>query len=57
MANRKKKAAERLSKVLLVRVTTQERKQLEREAKAAAVKLSEWMRRKLLGFVTLSDQS
>jgi hypothetical protein len=45
----KKKAADRRSKVLLVRVTTQERKQLEREAKAEGVKLSEWMRRKLLG--------
>jgi hypothetical protein len=49
MVRLKKKPADKRSKVILVRVTPGERKRLEKEAKSVGVKLSEWMRRKLLG--------
>lgn len=48
MAQLKSSNSEIRSKQIIVRVTPTERKRLEREAKAAKVLLSQWMRRKLL---------
>ena len=43
------KKKDRRSERLIVRVTTAERKAMEKQAKDAGLKLSEWMRGKLLG--------